>query len=111
MTVQGLRIVLLVFALVGYAGAGASLAVARFRYLTDGERDAGLLGIAVMLFAFGALCTMAGSGLWGVLAFGGVAVGAAYLLTGQHIGMFRIEAKQGNVPSGHEYPDQARHTR
>jgi len=111
MTVQGLRIVLLVFALVGYAGAGASLAVARYRYLMDGERDAGLMGIAVMLLAFGALCTMAGSGLWGVLAFGAVVVVAAYLLTGERIGMFHIEASAGGVPSEHESHDQAGRTR
>lgn len=92
MTVHGLRMVLLVFALVGYAGGGASLAVARFRLIGTGERDIGLMGIAAMLITFGALCTLAASGFWGIPAFGGVVVWAAYLVMGQHIGLFSIEA-------------------
>jgi len=98
MTVQGLRFVLLLFALAGFAGAGAALAVARSRVLEEGEHDPGLLGIGAMLFAFGALCTLAASGFWGVLAFGVVASGASYLITAQRIGMFRIEARRRPAP-------------
>lgn len=91
MMTAGLHIVLLIFATVGFAGAGASLAVARTRYMNDGERDAGMLGVAGMLFMFGALCTAVGSGLIGVLAFGGVAIWVGYVVTAQRIGIFGID--------------------
>jgi hypothetical protein len=97
---QGLRFVLLIFALVGFAGAGASLAVARYRKLADGERDLGMMGVAVMLFIFGALCTLIGAGFAGVFAFGGVVVWASYLFMAQRLGIFRIEA--GGPPSAEE---------
>ena len=92
-TLQGMRLMLLVFALVGFAGAGAALAVARYRLLSEGERDLGLGGIALMFLIFGALCTTAASGLFGVLAFGGVAVWASYLLMARRLGLFHIEAR------------------
>lgn len=98
MTVQGLRLILLVFALAGFAGTGAVLAVARYRHLTEGIRDWGLAGVTLMLFVFGALCTLAASGVWGVLAFGAVITGAAYLITAQHIGLFRIETPDAAAP-------------
>ena len=88
----GLRFILLVFALVGFAGTGASLAIARQRQLSDGERDLGMLGVATMLFVFGALCTAVGSGVSGIFAFGGVALWAAYVLTAQRIGLFTVNA-------------------
>lgn len=91
MTMQGMRIMLLTFALVGFAGAGAALAVARYRFLGEGERDLGLGGIAAMFLTFAALCTVAASGLFGVLAFGGVAVWASYLIMAQRLGLFSIE--------------------
>ena len=93
-TLQGMRIMLLVFALVGFAGAGAALAVARHRFMFEGERDLGLGGIALMFLTFGALCTIAASSLFGVLAFGGVAVWGSYLLMARRLGLFRIEARQ-----------------
>jgi hypothetical protein len=91
MMTAGLQLVLLVFALVGFGGAGASLAVARSRLATEGANDAGMLGVAAMLFMFGALCTAVVSGLIGVVAFGGVVLWAGYVVTAQRIGMFRIE--------------------
>ncbi|HUG41812.1 MAG TPA: hypothetical protein VMM12_15085 [Longimicrobiales bacterium] len=92
MTLQGVRFLLLLFALVGFAGAGSALAMARHRGRTEGERDIGLLGIAGMFLTFGVLCTLAASGVFGVLAFGGVVVWASYLLTAQRVGLFSIEA-------------------
>ena len=86
-----LRLVLLVFALIGFGGAGASLAVGRYRHLMDGERDLGMFGVACMLFVFGALCTAVGTGLLGVLAFGAVALWASYVLMAQHLGIFHLE--------------------
>ena len=88
----GLRFILLVFALVGFAGTGASLAIARQRQLTDGERDLGMVGVAAMLFVFGALCTAVGAGVSGILAFGGVVLWAAYVITADRIGMFEVAA-------------------
>lgn len=91
-TVQGMQLVLLVFALVGFAGAGAAVAVIRSRWLIEGERDLGLAGIAGMFAVFGTLCTIAASGLFGVLVFGGIVVWASYILMARHLGLFRIEA-------------------
>lgn len=107
MTLQGVRILLLMFALVGFAGAGGALAMARHRGRREGERDIGLLGIAGMFITFGSLCTLAASGLFGVLAFGGVVVWASYLLTAQRIGLFRIEA---NIVAAPE-PEPTEHQR
>jgi hypothetical protein len=88
----GLRLILLIFALVGFAGTGASLAIARQRQLSEGERDLGMVGIAAMLFVFAALCTTVGAGLSGVFAFGGVVMWASYVITAERIGMFRVSA-------------------
>ncbi|HEX6135148.1 MAG TPA: hypothetical protein VFZ24_14360 [Longimicrobiales bacterium] len=91
MMTAGLQVVLLVFAVIGFAGAGASIAVARARYVNDDERDAGMIGVAVMLFVFGALCTLVGSGLLGVVAFGGVMLWVGYVVAAQRVGLFRVE--------------------
>lgn len=91
MMTAGLQVVLLVFAVIGFAGTGASLAVARARHVNEGERDPGMLGVAAMLFVFGALCTAVGSGLVGVVAFGGVMLWVGYVVAAQRVGLFRIE--------------------
>lgn len=90
---QGMRLMLLLFALVGFAGAGAALAVARHRLMSEGERDLGLAGIALMFMAFGALCTVAASGLFGVIAFGAVSVWASYLLMARRLGLLEIDVR------------------
>lgn len=87
---EGLRLVLLLFAAVGYAGAGASLAVARYRNLEDGEVDIGMFGVSAMLFAFAALCTIVGAGWLGVVAFGAIVVWASYIFMAQHMGLFYV---------------------
>jgi threonine/homoserine efflux transporter RhtA len=91
MLTAGLQLILLLFALIGFAGTGAALAVARSRRVNDGEYDAGMIGVAVMMFVFGSLCTMVGSGLLGVIAFGGVMLWVGYVVTAQRVGLFRIE--------------------
>lgn len=91
--VDGIRLMLLVFAMVGYAGAGAALAVGRHRLVSEGERDLGLAGIGFMFLTFGALCTIAASGIAGVLAFGGITVWGSYLIMAQRLGMFEIEVR------------------
>lgn len=90
---HGMRLMLLVFALVGFAGAGAALAVARYRLMSEGERDLGLAGISLMFLSFGALCTIAASGLFGVMAFGGVTVWASYVLMARRLGLLKIEVR------------------
>ncbi|HSK18212.1 MAG TPA: hypothetical protein VK912_03680 [Longimicrobiales bacterium] len=91
MMTAGLQMVLLVFAVIGFAGTGSALAVARGRRVNDGEYDAGMIGVAVMMFVFGSLCTIVGSGLIGVIAFGGVMLWVGYVVTAQRVGLFRIE--------------------
>jgi uncharacterized membrane protein len=90
----GLRVVLLLFALVGYLGAGAALAAARYRRLAENERDVGMFGVALMLFFFGALCTMVGVGVLGVAAVGAVVLWASYAVMAQHLGMFQVEVSR-----------------
>ncbi len=106
--VQGMRLMLLAFALVGFGGAGAALAVARQRVTVDGERDLGLAGITLMFLTFGALCTIAASGFFGVIAFGGVVTWASYLLMARHLGLFRIEARRNR--SAEREPTQHHNT-
>lgn len=96
----GLQLVLLIFATLGYAGAGASLAVSRQRRLAEGERDLGMLGVTAMLLLFATLCTVVSVGVAGVLAFGGVVLWVSYIFMAQRIGLFRIEA--GGPPSTEE---------
>lgn len=91
--VQGMRFMLLFFAMVGFGATGAALAVARHRLLGEGERDYGLYAIATMFGVFAGLCTIAASGFFGVLAFGGVVLWAAYLLMSQRLGAFTIESR------------------
>ena len=87
----GLKLILLVFALIGYGGTGASLAVARFRALDEGQADVGMLGVAAMLVLFGAVCTTVATGWLGVPALGGVAIWTSYIVMARQIGLFNIE--------------------
>jgi hypothetical protein len=87
----GLQLMLLVFAGIGFGGAGAALAVARQRHAHDGERDVGMISVATLLSVFAALCAAVGSGVLGVVAFGGVVLWISYTATAQRIGLFRIE--------------------
>jgi hypothetical protein len=87
----GLEVVLLVFALIGFVGTGASLAVARYRRLDDGQADVGMLGVAVMLLLFGSVCTSVAVGVFGVAAIGTVAIWMSYVLMARQIGLFSIE--------------------
>jgi hypothetical protein len=104
---HGLQIVLLIIAMVGYAGAGVSLAVSRQRKLTDGARDLGMLGVAAMLVLFAALCTIVSVGTVGVPAFGGVILWASYLFMAQRLGLFRIESG-GSPPTEEEASEKSR---
>lgn len=93
-----MRFILLAFAMVGFAAAGAALAVTRNRLMGEGERDFGLGAIAAMFLLFGTLCTVAASGVFGVLAFGGVVTWASYLIMAQRLGLFSIETRPGPPP-------------
>ncbi len=103
MSHAGLAIILLAFALVGFGGAGASLAVARARWVEEADRDVGMWGVAAMLGVFGSLCTLVATGLAGLGAFGPIVVWASYVFMAQHLGLFRIE-----VAAGRDRPPRAR---
>jgi hypothetical protein len=85
------KIALLIFAALGFAGAGAALAVGRLRQLTDGDPDIGMRSLAFVLALFSAICTISAAGYIGVLAFGGVIAWCSYVLVAQHVGVFTIE--------------------
>jgi hypothetical protein len=82
---------LLIFSAIGFAAAGAALAVGRARELEDGDPDLGMWAIAVTLALFAAACTSAVAGWLGIIAFGAVVVWASYVLCAHRIGVFRIE--------------------
>lgn len=88
----GLRLILLLFAAVGFTGAGAALAVARHRRVSDHEHDFGMLAVAAMLAVFGGLCTLVAGGISGVLAFGGVVLWVSYVATAQRVGLFQVHS-------------------
>ncbi len=101
----GLDVILLLFALVGFGGTGASLAVARSRWLDEGDRDLGMWGVAAMLLVFGTLCTLVATGIPGVCAFGSVVIWGSYVLMAQHLGVFRVEVPaSGRAPRREEEP-------
>jgi hypothetical protein len=75
--VQGMRLMLLVFAPSGSLAPVPRWPSVATGIVTEGERDLGLAGIGLMFLAFGALCTAAASGISGVLAFGGSPYGPA----------------------------------
>ena len=95
----GVRIVLLILALVAYAAGGAALAVVRSRLFAEGRRDVGMTSVAGSLIVVGALCTTAGGGLLGILAFGGVTVWASYIATAQRLGVFRVQTSALEEPA------------
>jgi hypothetical protein len=105
---EGLRIVLLLFAALGFGGAGSALAVARYRQLSDGELDMGMVGVAIMLSLFGVLCTVVGAGWLGVLAFGGVVIWASYVFMAQQMGLFRIDAPRPASEEEEESTEESR---
>lgn len=86
-----IKIALLLFAALGFVGAGAALAVGRLHDLDRGDADLGMRVLAFVLAAFGAMCTASAAGFVGVVAFGGVIVWCSYVLWAQRVGVFRIE--------------------
>ena len=88
---QFVSITLLMFAAIGFTGAGVSYAVARAREMEDGLTDVGMRCVGVLLLSFGGACAFASSGLSGVLAYGGVVAWVSYVFSAQRLGVFRIE--------------------
>ena len=82
---------LLIFAGVAFAGAGAALAITRQRSSEQGERDIGLTLVVLMLVLFGALCAILSAGFGAIFGFGGVIMWVAYVMTANRIGMFTVE--------------------
>lgn len=91
MITLGLQIVLLLFGLVGFGGAGAALAVSRCREREQQTTDPGLVGVAALLAVFAGLCTAIAVEPSGVFAFGGVVAWLSYVLMAQHLEIFRVE--------------------
>ena len=85
------RLLLLLFGVIGFAGAGAALALARHRRANEARTDNAMEGLAAVLGAFAALCTSAAAGWTGVPALGGAVSLASYVLTAREIGLFEIE--------------------
>lgn len=104
----GLEVVLLGFAIIGYIGTGAALAVAQYRALEDGDVDLGMLGVAFMLLGLGAICTSVAVGGFGVLGIGVVVVWASYVTMARQIGMFAIEVSTPAEPSPATQPETHR---
>ena len=100
---SGLTAMLLIFAGVAFAGAGAALAIMRQRAAEQGERDIGLALVVVMLALFGGLCAILSAGFGAIFGFGGVIMWAAYVMTANRIGMFKVEvgATQHAWPEEH----------
>jgi hypothetical protein len=86
-----IKLALLMFAALGFAGAGAALAVGRMHDLESGDHDIGMRALALVLAVFSAICTASAAGVAGVAAFGGVIMWCSYVLWAQRIGVFRIE--------------------
>lgn len=105
MTVE-LGFILLLFAAVGFAGAGAAFAVARSRADVDSERDLGMLGVGVLLLGFATLCAAVLGGIAAVLAIGTVVTWAGYLFTAQRAGLFQVHCG----PLGDVAAEETRHT-
>ena len=81
---------LMLFSVIGYAGAGIALALGRARELEECEPDFGMRVVSAMLLAFGSICTFVAVGLAGVFAFGGVVSWASYMFAAQRVGVFQL---------------------
>ncbi len=72
-----------------YVGAGAALALGRFRRQND-ELDFSALGAGVVFF-FASVLVIPAAGMLAIPAFGGVAAWLGYLVSAQRLELFRIE--------------------
>ena len=82
---------LLIFAGVAFAGAGAALAIMRQRSADQGEKDIGLALVVGMLVLFGSLCAILSTGFGAIFGFGAVVMWVAYVMTANRIGLFKVE--------------------
>lgn len=88
---QAVVIMLMLFATVGFAGAGVSYAVARARELADGESDIGMRAVALLLLLFAAFCTFVALSFSAIFAFGGVVTWFSYMVSAQRVGVFWLQ--------------------
>jgi hypothetical protein len=98
-----LRVILLVFAAVGFAGAGAALAITRQRFFAQRDHDPGMIAVAVLLLIFGALCALVGGGYLSILAFGGVILWTSYVAAAQRVGLFHVLCGRLEEPAIEEH--------
>jgi hypothetical protein len=85
------RLALLLFAAMGFAGTGAALVLVRQRALSHGRADNGMLAVGALLFVFAALCSAVSAGVIAVIAFGGVVIWVSYIAMARHVGLFSVE--------------------
>jgi hypothetical protein len=86
-----IAIILLLFAAVGFAGAGTAWAVGRAREINEAEADFGMRAVTTLLLIFAVACTIVAAGVIGVLAYGGVIAWFSYVCAAHRLRVFRIE--------------------
>ena len=96
---QAIVILLMLFATVGFAGAGVAYAVARARELAEAENDIGMRSVAVLLFVLAAACTFVALGFSAIFAFGGVISWFSYVVSAQRVGVFWLQPSRSAAGS------------
>lgn len=86
----GWRLILVLMSGTFYAGAGAALALGRFRRQAEAELDFSALGAAVVFF-FASVLVIPAAGFLAIPAFGMVASWLGYVVSAQRLELFRVE--------------------
>ena len=90
MITPGWRIFLVLTSATFYVGAGASLALGRYRRQTTADLDFSALGAAVVSL-FASVLLIPAAGILAVPAFGAVVGWVGYLVAAQRLGLFSVE--------------------
>lgn len=90
MITPGWQFVLILISGVFYAGAGAAVALGRFRARTEDVLDFSGLGAGVV-FAFASVLILPAAGWLAIPAFGAVVAWVAFVVSAQRLALFRIE--------------------
>ncbi|MEN8375325.1 MAG: hypothetical protein ABFS34_07740 [Gemmatimonadota bacterium] len=90
MLTPGWRIFLVLFSGAFFAGAGAAVALGRFKSTIEETLDFSLLG-AGMVFFFASLLLVPSAGVLAVPAYGVVVAWVGYIVAAHRLELFRIE--------------------